>query len=959
MRTEAIRQPLLGGGSLNHFWLGVEGRKIPKFHRMNFRLITLFRRSTAYSTSLLQFLQIPMKRILSLLALLLATAGASHAQPKLQATWSQKLKDGIATPSSIGKDGTIYVASLGSPDLLHALKPNGSLAWSSSIIDDCKTAIAIGDDGTLYFGASSTLQAFRADGTEQWQFVTQGNVLSSPAIGADGAVYFGSADTKVYAVNPDGTLRWSFKTGGAVVAPLVIDSEGILYAGSNDRRFYALRLDGTKKWDFTTAGEVRNAPAIGSDGRIYLASTDGRLYAFNRDGSRAWTNNTSAGLTSVVLGADNTLYVGRGNSLAAYASDGKAKWAFDTGARVATVPAVAGDGTLFVGNEAGAVYAIDKSGGLVGVRPPDGQAITGSPVIGADGLVVVGAADGTLYGFARTNGGPNSPWPMLGGNASRSGALPPSPSGPPQITTRMTDLSVAPGSNAVIRVTVIGAEPLQYQWFRNDVPLTDGLNLSGTQSAVLRIDDAAQADSADYSVTISNLVGSITHPPVRLNVLPGSIPPGTTLWSATLGGNIVSSPALGSDGTVYVTTSDGSNGEDSSLRAFASTGGLKWKLTLGTPLWGSPLVGPNGIVYQGTMWPSNSVLAVTPDGKKLWELPVGNSVGTRLALGHDGNIYVTPNARGLIALGPEGTIRWEFQSTNRSFATPPSIGADGTIYTTIGRTDPVNGSPLADLIALRPDGTEKWRFNGDKNKSFNETAIAPDGRIVFGGIDKNGKSRIFAVQTNGILAWSTPGESLGPPSIAADGTIYAMGNQLLVLSATGQTNRVSVVDPSRNTSVALAADGSIQFAGFLGDLVGLTRSGRRFWTNSIGGNAQSSPALDGKGVLYIGAWDKLFAIQASSPIAMGGWPMMGHDASRAANASAILPSAPRMLAPTATPAGFSFKVASPLGGFLKVETSTDLGVWTVLGTNRSSEVFLDTSSRENSRFYRVRPFHAP
>jgi hypothetical protein len=31
----------------------------------------------------------------------------------------------------------------------------------------------------------------------------------------------------------------------------------------------------------------------------------------------------------------------------------------------------------------------------------------------------------------------------------------------------------------------------------------------------------------------------------------------------------------------------------------------------------------------------------------------------------------------------------------------------------------------------------------------------------------------------------------------------------------------------------------------------------------------------------------------------------------------------------------------------------------VLGTNRSSEVFLDTSSRENSRFYRVRPFHAP
>lgn len=146
---------------------------------------------------------------------------------------------------------------------------------------------------------------------------------------------------------------------------------------------------------------------------------------------------------------------------------------------------------------------------------------------------------------------------------------------------------------------------------------------------------------------------------------------------------------------------------------------------------------------------------------------------------------------------------------------------------------------------------------------------------------------------------------------------------------------------------AIAADGTIVFRS-------IDKS-----CNSIGGNAQSSPALDGKGVLYIGAWDKLFAIQASNPIAMGGWPMMGHDASRAANASTALPSAPRILTPTALSTGFSFKVASPLGGFLKVETSTHLGVWTVLGTHRSSEVFHDTNSRENSRFYRVRAFHAP
>jgi hypothetical protein len=150
---------------------------------------------------------------------------------------------------------------------------------------------------------------------------------------------------------------------------------------------------------------------------------------------------------------------------------------------------------------------------------------------------------------------------------------------------------------------------------------------------------------------------------------------------------------------------------------------------------------------------------------------------------------------------------------------------------------------------------------------------------------------------------------------------------------------------------AIAADGTIVFLTI--DKI----------CNSIGGNDLSSLALDGKGVLYIGAWDKLFAIQASGPVAMGGWPMTGQDASRAANASAILTSAPQMLAPTAPPTappiGCSFKVASPLGGFLKVEASPHQGGWTVLGTHRSSEVFLDTNSRENSRFYRVRAFHAP
>ena len=57
---------------------------------------------------------------------------------------------------------------------------------------------------------------------------------------------------------------------------------------------------------------------------------------------------------------------------------------------------------------------------------------------------------------------------------------------------------------------------------------------------------------------------------------------------------------------------------------------------------------------------------------------------------------------------------------------------------------------------------------------------------------------------------------------------------------------------------AIAADGKIVFRT-------IDKS-----CKSIGGNDLSSLALDGKGGLDIGAWDRLFAILAPSPIAMGG-----------------------------------------------------------------------------------------
>ncbi|MCL0082390.1 PQQ-binding-like beta-propeller repeat protein [Dehalococcoidia bacterium] len=54
-----------------------------------------------------------------------------------------------------------------------------------------------------------------------------------------------------------------------------------------------------------------------------------------------------------------------------------------------------------------------------------GGDVDSSPAIAADGTIYVGSGDGKLYAFREDNGGPaDSPWPMFGQNLQRTGRQP-------------------------------------------------------------------------------------------------------------------------------------------------------------------------------------------------------------------------------------------------------------------------------------------------------------------------------------------------------------------------------------------------------------------------------------------------------------------------------------------------------------------------------------------------------
>jgi outer membrane protein assembly factor BamB len=426
--------------------------------------------------------------------------------------WEFRLAAIVSSPA-IGSDGTIYVGSSANFSYLIACNPDGSKKWVFEV-DGCYVASspAIGSDGTIYVGAhfenyfdcgtGDSLYAINPDGSKKWGFKANG-CYSSPAIGSDGTIYVGSLE--LYAINPDGSEKWAFSpNGGGVHSSPAIGSDGTIYVGSSDNNLYAINPDGTGKWVFYTRDNVRSSPAIGSDGIIYVGSDDSNLYAINPDGSKKWAFKTGNRVwSSPAIGRDGTVYVGSGvgtyGGLYAINPDGSKKWAFKTGEQglLRSSPAIRNDGTIYIGSDDNNLYAINPDGSKKWAFET-GDDVHSSPAIGSDGTIYVGSVDGNLYALKTTSSGPgDSPWPMFGHNAQRTGAI----RLKPIITLQPEDKEIHHGEDVEFYIAANGTHPIGYQWYKN------GKQIKGATDTVLKLDNLTKVDEAIYSVKITNKFG--------------------------------------------------------------------------------------------------------------------------------------------------------------------------------------------------------------------------------------------------------------------------------------------------------------------------------------------------------------------------------------------------------------------------------------------------------------------
>jgi outer membrane protein assembly factor BamB len=201
------------------------------------------------------------------------------------------------------------------------------------------------------------------------------------------------------ASNP-GIEKWRFKTHGSVDSGIAIDTDGTLYFGDFSGWLYALYPDGSLKWEHEAMAHITlEMPCIANNGIIYIGS-HARLQAWDRNGTRLWSIGVGGNIgSSPAVADDGTIYVGHmNNDMCAVYPNGTIKWKYTTGSWIACDPTIHPDGTIIFGSSDTYIYALHPNGTLRW-RYKTGEIVRGHASIDDQGIIYMSCWDGYLYSF--------------------------------------------------------------------------------------------------------------------------------------------------------------------------------------------------------------------------------------------------------------------------------------------------------------------------------------------------------------------------------------------------------------------------------------------------------------------------------------------------------------------------------------------------------------------------------
>lgn len=337
----------------------------------------------------------------------------------------------------------------------------GAPKWSFATRDVIQGAPTLSPDGqTLYVGSNDGfVYALKtSDGSKIWATDFGGPVNGSPVLSSDGSTLYDANINGTFKAlkASDGSVLLSRNLNGGIRGNLALSPDGsTLYAALTTSQLDGIPVGGnggnTGITAFYLDGPPIGSPAVDPQGNVYITTGAGTLMSFAASNTtpragypfvipnRATASTTPAISNGLVLfGANNNVFY------AVNSASAQVQWQFQTGGPIESSAAVGtGSPAVFFGSDDASIHALDISGTQTWSRGV-GTSVKSSPAIAADGSLWVGSDSGQVYRIQVLTGPPPISTPTPGPSPTPGPTNTPAPTFTPAPTATSTSQPATP-----------------------------------------------------------------------------------------------------------------------------------------------------------------------------------------------------------------------------------------------------------------------------------------------------------------------------------------------------------------------------------------------------------------------------------------------------------------------------------------------------------------------------------
>jgi len=250
-------------------------------------------------------------------------------------------------------------------------------------------------------------------------------------------------------------------------------------------------------------------------------------------------------------------------------------------------------------------------------------------------------------------------------------------------------------------------------------------------------------------------------------------------WSYQ-GDRMSSSPAIGSDGKVYISSFD-DDSFDGYLYSLNPTASLDWSYKTGDGMVSSPAIGSDGKVYVGSE--DYCLYSINSSGTFGWSYQTRDVIeSSSPAIDSDGKVYIISGDSSLYSINSNGGLVWSYQSGYYIGSSSPAIGSDGKVYIGSSKSETIDGYSYyyGYLYSVNSNASLVWSYQSGGD-IFSSPAIGSDGKVYIGSsktesIDESYYyyGYLYSINSNASLDWSYRAANWvgSSPAIGSDGKVY-------------------------------------------------------------------------------------------------------------------------------------------------------------------------------------------